>query len=190
MFALVLLLVLYIIPKFETFLVEFNVELPMFTRAILGIASFTQANWILMLTAVFGSLVFYGWWVRTPSGRLATDRFKLRIPLVGKVINDYAQNRFTRTLGTLTSGGIPLVTALELSARAVGNVVFEQALLGVAGRVREGDSLWESLDETGLISDITIQMIKVGESTGALDEMLDECSDFTDEEIDYAARLA
>ena len=84
----------------------------------------------------------------------------------------------------MQAGGIPLVTSLELAARAVGNVVYEQALLGVANKVREGEALWESLDKTGLFSDITIQMVKVGESTGALDEMLQNASDFTDEEID------
>jgi type IV pilus assembly protein PilC len=124
------------------------------------------------------------WWNGTPGGRLAIDRFKLRIPLVGQVVHDYAQNRFTRTLGTLQAGGIPLVVSLELAARAVGNALFERELLGVAERVREGQSLWESLDKTGLLSDITVQMVKVGESTGALDEMLANASDFTDEEID------
>ncbi len=112
------------------------------------------------------------------------DAFKLRIPLIGGVVRNYAQNRFTRTLATLQAGGIPLVTSLELSARAVGNLVYERGLMGVADRVREGQSLWESLDETGLIEDIAVQMIKVGESTGMLVDMLTSCSDFTDEEID------
>jgi len=126
----------------------------------------------------------FSWWTRTENGALAFDRIKLRIPLAGGIINQYCQNRFTRTLGTLQSGGIPLVTSLDLAARAVGNRVFERALLQVAGKVREGEPLWESLDKTKLISDLTVQMIKVGESTGALDEMLDNASDFTDEEID------
>jgi len=134
--------------------------------------------------SVVAFLVFIGWWGRTESGRMAIDRFKLKMPLSGKVISEYAQNRFTRTLGTLQAGGIPLVTSLDLAARAVGNVVFEHHLVEVARKVREGQPLWESLDETGLFSDITIQMIKVGESTGALDEMLESSSDFTDEEID------
>ena len=108
----------------------------------------------------------------------------MRLPLVGGVVHDYAQNRFTRTLATLQAGGIPMVTSLELASRAVGNSVFEQALTGVIVKVREGQSLWESLDQTGLISDITIQMIKVGESTGMLVEMLQNASDFTDDEIE------
>jgi type IV pilus assembly protein PilC len=123
-------------------------------------------------------------WSRTLGGRLFFDRMKLRLPLVGAVVQNYAQNRFTRTLGTLQAGGIPMVTSLELSARAVGNLVYERELLKVAANVREGRSLWESLLETGLIADIAVQMIKVGESTGMLVEMLQNASDFTDEEID------
>ena len=115
---------------------------------------------------------------------MALDRFKLRLPMAGKIMSEYAQNRFTRTLGTLQAGGIPLVTSIELAASTVGNAVFEHELLLVAEKVREGGSLWEALDATGLLSDITVQMIKVGESTGALDEMLQNSSDFTDEEID------
>jgi type IV pilus assembly protein PilC len=103
---------------------------------------------------------------------------------LGTVVRNYAQNRFTRTLATLQAGGIPLVTSIELSAQAVGNLVYESRLLDVARKVREGRALWEGLDETKLISDIAVQMIKVGESTGMLVEMLGNCSDFTDEEID------
>jgi type IV pilus assembly protein PilC len=103
---------------------------------------------------------------------------------VGRVVQNYAQNRFTRTLGTLQAGGISLVTSLELAARAVGNAVYEKELLQVANQVREGEALWESLDRTGLLSDIAVQMIKVGESTGSLVEMLNDASEFTDEEID------
>jgi type IV pilus assembly protein PilC len=104
---------------------------------------------------------------------------------VGEVIHDYAQNRFTRTLGTLVSGGIPLVTSLDLASRAVGNRFFENKLLEVTTGVREGQTLWESLDRTHLISDMTVEMIKVGESTGALTEMLDCASEFSEEEIDH-----
>ena len=113
------------------------------------------------------------------------DRIKLKLPIVGGVIHDYAQNRFTRTLGTLVAGGIPLVTSLELAARAVGNALFERELSQVAVRVREGQSLWESLERTRLISDIAVEMIKVGESTGSLEEMLENASEFMDEEIDF-----
>ncbi len=182
--ALIMLMIFFIIPKFNEFLVDFGAELPLITKVVVGVSLFAAGHWYYLLGGAVAALLALSWWGRTDSGRLALDGFKLRIPLVGTIMSEYAQNRFTRTLGTLQSGGIPLVTSLELSARAVGNAVFEQSLLEVADRVREGESLWEQLDKTRLFSDISIQMIKVGESTGALDEMLDSASDFTDEEID------
>jgi type IV pilus assembly protein PilC len=117
------------------------------------------------------------------------DGLKLRIPIVGSVFHKYAISRFTRTLGTLVSGGIPLVTGLEIVARAVGNTRFEQALLEVTQQVREGESLWNSLERTGLFSEMSIEMIKVGESTGSLPDMLAQVSDFLDEEIDHQLGL-
>ena len=182
--GLILLMVFFIIPKFNTFLTDFGTELPLITKVVVGGSLFVAERWYYILGGAVAGLFFLSWWGRTVDGRLRLDRFKLQIPVVGTVISEYAQNRFTRTLGTLQAGGIPLVTSLELSARSVGNAVFQKALLDVANRVREGESLWEQLDRTGLFSDIGIQMIKVGESTGALDEMLDAASEFTDEEID------
>jgi len=182
---LIAILVFYVIPRFNEFLVTLGTELPLITRVLVAVATFCRDNGLILLAVVAGSAVALMLWTRTEAGRYAMNRVSLRIPLIGKVIHDYAQNRFTRTLGTLQAGGIPLVTSLELSAHAVGNRVFERALLDVTNRVREGQSLWESLERTALVSDIAVEMVKVGESTGALDEMLGAASDFTDEEIDY-----
>ena len=182
--GLIALLIFFIIPKFSTFLKEMGADLPLISRIPIGIADFCTQNWQILLGVLITSVVGFVLWKRTPSGRLTLDRAKLRIPLIGSVVRNYAQNRFTRTLATLQAGGIPLVTSLELSAKAVGNLVYEAGLLEVAEKVREGQSLWERLDEADLIEDIAVQMIKVGESTGMLVEMLTNCSDFTDEEID------
>ncbi len=186
--SLVVLMVFFIIPRFEEFLTGFGRELPLLTRAVLGVSDFAVGNWYFIVGGAAALTVGYLSWKRTPSGRLRIDRAKMRLPLVGRVVSDYAQNRFTRTLSTLTAGGIPLVTSLELSARAVGSPVYEAALMDVARQVREGRSLHESLDDTGLLSPIAVQMVRVGESTGALEEMLNNVSDFTDREI--ANRLA
>jgi type IV pilus assembly protein PilC len=167
--GLIALMVFFIIPKFNEFLVGFGAELPLITKIVVGSSMFAVENAKYIGGGLVLGLILFSWWSRTEQGTYAVDRFKLRIPLAGS---------------TLQAGGIPLVSSLELSARAVGNVVYEKALLGVAGKVREGEALWETLDKTGLLSDITVQMIKVGESTGALDEMLQNASDFTDEEID------
>jgi len=182
--GLVLLMLFYIIPKFSEFLTTLGTEPPLITRMILGVALLCQNNWQLILIVALAAAIGLYAWNRTERGRYAMDRIKLRVPLLGKVVDNYAQNRFTRTLATLQAGGIPLVISLELSARAVGNRVFEKALMGVTEKVREGQALFESLAETHLISDITVQMVKVGESTGALEEMLNHASDFTDHEID------
>jgi type IV pilus assembly protein PilC len=182
--GLIAVMIFFIIPKFNEFLEDFGAELPLITKIVINTSMFAVEQAKFIVGGLVVGFVTLSWWSRTESGHYAFDRFKLRMPLVGKVIREYCQNRFTRTLGTLQAGGIPLVTSLELAARAVGNLVYEKALLGVAEKVREGEALWESLDKTGLLSDITVQMIKVGESTGALDEMLENSSDFTDEEID------
>ncbi len=182
--GLITVLIFFIIPKFSVFLNEFGAEMPLITEILVAVALFCTGHWPIILLAVVSVTVGMLLWRKTAAGRMFLDRFKLKVPLVGPVIRDYAQNRFTRTLGTLQAGGIPLVTSLELSARATGNLVFERELLSVAGKVREGQALWESLEESGLLSEITIQMVKVGESTGALDEMLQNVSDFSDDEID------
>ncbi len=183
--AIICVLVFYVIPRFNQFLETVGAELPMITQVLVAIALFCQNHWRQILLIAVGAVVGLLLWQRTESGRIVLDRVKLGLPLLGRVISDSAQNRFTRTLATLQSGGIPLVTSLDLSARAVGNRLFETELLKVTERVREGQALWESLEQADLMSDITIEMVKVGESTGALDEMLESASDFTDEEIDH-----
>jgi type IV pilus assembly protein PilC len=182
--GLIALMVFFILPKFSAFLKDFNQDLPLLTRAVVGFALVCRTYWQPVLLVLVASVATFVLWTRRPAGRAWFDAFQLRVPLVGRVVADYAQNRFTRTLATLQAGGIPLVTSIELAGGAVGNVVYERALADVAHRVREGQSLWESLDRTGRMADITIQMVRVGESTGALVEMLNHASDFTDEEID------
>ena len=182
--ALVTLMVFFIIPKFEVFLSGFNTELPLLTRIVVGSATFVTSQWKIIVVVLISLGVGMSTWGRTDAGRLAFDQLKMRLPLVGSIIRFYAQTRFTRTLASLQAGGLPLVNSLELASRAAGNLVFEGALTEVAGKVREGQSLWESLDQTRLMTGISVQMIKVGESTGALVEMLENASEFTENEID------
>jgi type IV pilus assembly protein PilC len=186
--ALVTLMVFYIIPKFNEFLEDFGSDLPLITRVLVDTATFCSENAVPILTVVGAVGLGFAVWRRSGAGRVALDRIKLKLPLVGGIAHDYAQNRFTRTLGTLVSGGIPLVTSLDLAARASGNALFERELLKTAAKVREGRPLWESLEDTRLFNDLAVEMVKVGESTGALDDMLDQASTFMDEEIDH--RLA
>ena len=184
LFGLILLMVFFVIPRFESFLTGFNVDLPLLTKIVLNTSRFSIEYWWALLGGLVAAIVGLYAYKKTDQGKLAIDKFQMSLPLVGRVLKDYAQNRFTRTLATLQAGGIPLVNSLELSIKAVGSAQYEKALGNVADKVREGSSLHEALDETGLMSDISIQMIKVGESTGALVEMLNNASEFTDNEIE------
>jgi type IV pilus assembly protein PilC len=182
--GLIVLLVTFILPKFEEFFSGMKADMPFITTALLGVSKFTRDNLVLLSFATVATVSLVVMYRRSEAGAIAWDRQKLKIPLVGGILSKYAISRFCRTMGTLVQGGIPLVTALEISSRAVGNRVFEAEMLNVARKVREGQPLWESLEKTGLATDMSIEMIKVGESTGALEEMLTNVSNFYDDEID------
>jgi len=183
-FGLVVLLLTYILPKFRDFYSDFGTELPLITRVLVGMSGAIRDNVLLWLPAIILMVSGFLAWKRTPEGAKKIDAWKLKIPLLGGIWHRYAISRFTRTLSTLTSGGIPLVVSLDIAARAVGNRIFEQRILEVGQKVREGGSLWESLEQTGLMTDMSVEMIKVGESTGALEDMLTNVANFYDEEID------
>jgi len=182
--GLVILLVVFILPKFQEFFSGMQADLPALTLALLWVSGMVRSYILIigpLIIAVIAGLVIYK---KSDHGADAWDLHKMRLPLVGRIFSKYAISRFCRTLGTLTQGGIPLVTSLEISARAVGNRAFEREMLLVAGKVREGQPLWESLEKTHLMTDMSVEMIKVGESTGALEEMLTNVATFYDEEID------
>jgi type IV pilus assembly protein PilC len=183
-FGVIIILLTWVIPRFTEFYADFGAELPLITRLLVSCSLLlTEKLPYLLVLLVGGGLAFTSW-SRTDAGRLRLDRTKVRIPIVGGIWRRFAVSRFMRTLGTLVAGGMPVVTALGISARAVGNRDFETKLLDVERKVREGGSLWQSLEDTGLFSDIAIEMTKVGESTGSLQDMLTHASDFYDEEID------
>jgi len=178
------ILVGFVVPKFEDFYKDMGSDLPLITRILIGVSTAVTTYWPLLLAAVAGGIVAWRAWARTAAGRFSIDRLKLRIPVVGGLLQSFSASRFVRTMGTLLAGGIPVVAALGIAARAVGNTLFERELLDVERKVREGGSFWQGLEETRLFSDIAVEMAKVGESTGALSEMLMNVSDFYDEETD------
>jgi type IV pilus assembly protein PilC len=183
--GLISIMVFYVIPSFSSLFKDLGTDLPALTQAIMDVALFFQRQWMLITAVVVAGAAAFVVWYRSPGGQIGFDRLKMRVPIIGEVFREYAQNRFTRTFSTLLAGGIPLVTSLELASRAVGNAVLESELMGVTVRVREGQPLWESLERTGYLSAMAVEMVKVGESTGALVEMLDNASEFSEEEIDY-----
>jgi type IV pilus assembly protein PilC len=182
--VLITILMTFVIPRFTEFFADFDAELPLLTVVVLGIATFLRHN-ILILAGALGAAGFLlSRWVQTPSGRVWLDAFMLKLPIVGGIFRRFAITQFTRSLGTLLGGGTPLVPALENAADAIGNRSVSQKVASVVPKVREGRELWRALEATGIFTDLTIEMIKVGESSGALEEMLSAVSEFYDEEID------
>lgn len=182
--GLITLLLTYILPKFSEFYVSFEAELPLITKSLINVSLILREYALIIVGVLVVSLIVFQVWKRTKQGKILFDTWKLRLPIVGQVIHQYTISRFTRTLSTLVAGGIPLVSSLEIAGGAAGNARFSKEILDVAKKIKEGESLWESLENTGLMTDMSIEMIKVGESTGALEEMLGNVSDFMDEEID------
>jgi type IV pilus assembly protein PilC len=182
--VLIAVLMTVVIPKFQEFFADFNADLPLLTVVVVGIAGFLRDNILWLLPAVlFGA--WLGWrWLRTPAGRNWADGMLLKLPFLGKLFQRFAITQFTRSLATLLGGGTPLVPSLENAAEAIGNRHIARRVKEVVPKVREGGELWHALESTGIFTNLTIEMIKVGEMSGALEEMLTAVSDFYDEEID------
>ncbi|HEX8172011.1 MAG TPA: type II secretion system F family protein [Thermoanaerobaculia bacterium] len=185
--AMVFVMITFVIPKFAEFFAGFGAELPWFTQLMINIATTLRANIILTLVAVATTIFLLNRWINS-SGRILWDRFKLRIPFVGGVLHRFAIMQFTQSLGTLLAGGTPMVPAIEIASQSITNQLMATKVYSIVQNVREGEPLWRSLDATGVMSDLAVEMIKVGESTGALTEMLANVSEFYDEEIE--ARLS
>ena len=185
--TMIFVMLTYVIPKFAEFFAGFGAELPWFTRVMIGLATGLRDNIILVLGGLVLGVVALNYWVRT-SGRLLWDRFKLHIPFAGGVLHRFAIMQFTQSLGTLLQGGTPMVPAIEIASQSITNQLMATKIQSIIQNVREGEPLWRSLDSTGVMSDLAVEMIKVGESTGALTEMLANVSEFYDEEIE--ARLS
>jgi type IV pilus assembly protein PilC len=185
--AMIFVMLTFVIPKFAEFFAGFGAELPWFTVLMINVATGLRQNVLYVLGGGILLIFLLRRWVTT-SGRLIWDRFKLRIPFVGGVLHRFAIMQFTQSLGTLLGGGTPMVPAIEIASQSVTNQLVSTRIAGVVQNVREGETLWRSLDSTGVMSDLAVEMIKVGESTGALTEMLSNVSEFYDEEIE--SRLA
>jgi type IV pilus assembly protein PilC len=184
--AMVFIMLTKVIPKFAEFYAGFDAQLPAFTRLMITISYVLTNNLVITLVATVIVIILLRQWIAT-TGRLTWDRFKLQVPFVGGVLHRFAIMQFTQSLGTLLGGGTPMVPAIEIASQSVANRLISTKVFNIVQQVREGEPLWRSLESTGVISDLAVEMIKVGESTGALTEMLGNVSEFYDEEIE--ARL-
>lgn len=183
--AMLAVMSLFVVPRFRVFYEAMDLaELPLLTRIVLGSTAFLRAQLpIVLLALLVGGPIFLRW-TRSAPGRLAMGRVRLAIPVLGPIFHRFAISEYSRSLSTLLSGGLPLVQALEISTRAVGNLWIRSRLEPAIGRVREGQSLAGALGETGEVPPIALDMTHVGETTGALDDMLAHVSEFLDEEVE------
>jgi type II secretory pathway component PulF len=166
------------------FFSELDAELPLITRIVLAFSRFITDNWPVILIVIAGGLLFLRSWGRTTTGRVALDHFRIRIPFIGPVLHRFALAEFCRSLATLLSGGIPLVPAMEIATASVGNTWVRSRIEPNIQMVREGKAFYEALEKSDVFTDMSIDMVKVGEATGSLDDMLSSVSDFLDEQIE------
>lgn len=179
------LLVGFVIPKFSEFYTGLAKDLPLITTIILSIALFVRGNFLVVIVGIIVIVGGTKLYLRSSeSARKAFDRLKLKLPYLGSLWTKFSISQLTRTLHTLLAGGIPLVNSIDVAAGAIGNRLLSLELSQVSQRVKEGEPLWISLQKTGLMTKMAIEMVKVGEETGSLDEMLKNISDFYDEEIE------
>jgi type IV pilus assembly protein PilC len=178
------IIVLRVVPEFGAFYAQFGKELPLSTRIIVAVSKFAGAYFLLMVLGLAGGAFAFWSWLHGAGNRRRFDRWTLKIPMLGSIAQKFATSQAARTLATLLGGGIPLVNAIDVAARSIGNQYMAHELLVAARHVREGRALATALSESGAFPDVAIKMVEVGESTGALQEMLNSLSDFYDEEIE------
>ena len=176
-------IVAYVIPKFAQLYADLNTPLPITTRLLIVVSGAIQSHLVLVVPLILGSLVALRIWIGTGRGRHLMDELKLSAPVVGKLWTMFSMAQLTRTLATLLQGGIPLVGALEVARDASGNKVIGDSIRGAIVQVREGKPLSDSLELTGHFPDLALEMIRVGEQTGSLPDMLNHVADFYDEDV-------
>ena len=182
--AMITVMAIYVVPKFMGFFEDLDAELPLITQVVLAGSTFLSQNWLLLLAAIVAAVWGVRVWGRTDVGRVALDHVKLRVPFVGPVLHRFALAEFCRSLATLLSGGIPLVPAFEIGVSAVGNSFVRNRIEPKIQLVREGKPFHQALEESEIFTDMAVDMVKVGEATGSLDEMLTSVADFLDEQIE------
>jgi type IV pilus assembly protein PilC len=187
--AVVFVMLVWVIPAFESMFKDFGggaENLPAPTRMMIWLSK-AFISYLPFFALVVGAIVFgISYIYRQPKGKLAFHKMILQIPVVGPVVRKNAVASFTRTLGTLLTSGVPILDALDICARTAGNLVIEQAIFYVRQKISEGKNMGEPLAEVKVFPDMVVQMISVGEQTGALDQMLNKIADFYEEETDIA----
>ena len=178
------IIMLRVVPEFGAFYNQFGRDLPLSTRIIVSISNFAGTYFLVMLLGAVAAVAAFVAWLKQPGNRRSFDKWTLSIPMLGPIAQMFATSQAARTLATLLGGGIPLVNAIDVSARSIGNQYMAHELTTAAQQVREGRALASAMMQSGAFPDVAVKMVEVGESTGALQEMLNSLSEFYDEEIE------
>jgi type IV pilus assembly protein PilC len=182
--ALILVMTIFVVPQFRTFYDNLEIPLPFLTRFTIGLSVFLRSYFVWLLLGISAAVYLARRWSRSRAGGLAIDRLKLKIPILGGVLHRFSLSEFCRSLSTLLAGGMPLVPSLEISIAAISNRFVRSKVEPTVQKVREGRALHDALESTGVVLDLAVDMVKVGEATGSLDVMLSNVSDFFDEEVE------
>jgi type IV pilus assembly protein PilC len=186
--GVVFLLLWKVVPIFAKLFVGLGVELPLPTKIVINLSNFIGSFWWLFFLVIGGLIFGIRAWHGTPQGRMILDKILLKLPLIGIILRKIAVARFTRTLGTLISSGVPILEGLDITARTSGNAVIEVALQNVRRSVEAGRNLMDPLRDSGVFPGMVVQMVGVGEQTGAMDAMLQKVADFYEDEVDAAIK--
>jgi type IV pilus assembly protein PilC len=184
--AATLFMLMFIIPTFAKMFSDFGAQLPLPTQIVLGASNFIRGWWWAIGAVAVGGAVLFRRYYASDAGHHRVDATMLKIPVLGDVLRKGSVARFTRTLGTLVSSGVPILDGLEITAKTAGNVIVQDAVMQARTSIREGDTISNPLRQSGVFPPMVVQMITVGEETGALDEMLTKIADFYDDEVDSA----
>ena len=178
----------WVVPIFSNLFAGLGVALPLPTRIVMGLSGFVQSFWWVVIGSVIGLVVGVKQIRKHPRGNYYFDIMLLHLPIMGTLLRKIAVGRFTRTLGTLITSGVPILEGLAITARTSGNAVLEEALMKVRKAIEEGRTIVDPLRECGVFPNMVTQMIGVGEATGAMDNMLQKIADFYEEEVDAATK--
>jgi type IV pilus assembly protein PilC len=182
----IVVLLIFVIPVFESMFASVGMSLPMPTRVVIGMSKFLKTYWWAVAGVIAGAVMMLKRYYASSGGKLAIDRLLLRVPVLGDVLRKSAVSRFTRTLGTLISSGVSILDGLEITAKTAGNRVIQDAIMASRASIAGGDTIAAPLQKSNVFPPMVISMIAVGEQTGGLDEMLSKIADFYDEEVDAA----
>ncbi len=184
--AVIAIILIFVIPTFEQMFADFGGALPAPTQFVIGLSRFVSQNVLWILGGVIGTVLGIRLFYRTERGKILIDEWILHAPVFGPLLRKVAVARFSRTMSTMISSGVPILSALDIVSRTAGNKSVEHAVQEAKQSITEGQSLAEPLSETGIFPPMVTQMISIGETTGALDSMLEKIADFYDDEVDVA----